>query len=538
MIEFDCGCRFEENSKGKPVINPDLTKLRLDCPKTWQMISDGNTKGVFQLESQLGQSTAAKTAPAHMEELSDLIAIIRPGCLEAIVDGKNLTQHYIDRKSGRDTVAYLHPALEPILEGTYGIMIYQEEALGIARQIAGYNLQEAELLRKAIGKKKVELMAKIKEEFLKKSIDLGIINKEEAEEIFSWIEKSQRYSFNKSHSFSYANTGYLTAYIKAHFPRPFFTAWLRHANGKQDPHMEIQDLVNNARMMDIDIMPPSVIKMNRVFKLIDNCPTYGITNIKKVGDSVFDQLRGVVKNNKYDLASFTWDQFLMKLGRFIKRDAFQAMILAGALDYYKINRNKMLYDLEMYREFRDSDHKFLEASDCKTFRGGVEEILYKKIPNERRTAHTDRFIELMKGTISALDNPPYDLVDSAKWRARQEREYLSVELTCTEIDEYDTSDANCSCREYIKGFNSQSISIAAKINDVREWTIKKGKSKGQTMAFLKISDGTCALDNVTMFSEAWEKHREDVTRDSILLFRGSRDQNRGSFLVKRVQKLT
>lgn len=198
----------------------------------------------------------------------------------------------------------------------------------------------------------------------------------------------------------------------------------------------------------------------------------------------------------------------------------------------------MLFDLELYREFRDSDRKYLETVQRKTFKGGVEDILTKKIPNERRTAHTDRFIELMHSTMSALDSPPYELVDRPKWRAKQEREYLSVELTCTEIDEYDTSDANCTCRDYIKGFNSKSIAIAVKVNDVREWTIKRGKSKGQTMAFLKVSDGTCALDNVTMFSDAWEKHSKDVSRDSILLLRGSRDQNRGSFLVKRVQKLT
>jgi len=537
-VTFDCGCTFNVNEKGLPVFEPYLDKIRLTCPATWDMICEGNTKGVFQLESQLGQSMASQTAPRHMEELSDLISIMRPGCLEAIVEGKNLSTHYIDRKAGRDSVSYFHPALEPILENTYGILVYQEQALGIARQIAGYNLQEAELLRKAIGKKKIQLMAKVKAEFFDKAVGFGIINLEEAEEIFSWIEKSQRYSFNKSHAIAYAHNGYLTAFTKAHFPLAFFTAWLRHAKGKQNPHMEIQDLVNNARLMDIDIVPPSILNMNRVFKLIDNKPTYGITDIKRVGSSVFDQIRGVIKNNKYDLAGFTWDVFLMKMGRIIKSDSFKAIILAGALDCYKVSRMKMIYDLELYREFRDSDRKYLETVKCSTFKDGLEQILTKKIPHERRTAHTDRFIELTRSSMRALDNPPYQLVDSPAWIAKQEREYLGIALTCTEIDEHDIGDANCTCRDYAQGFSSHSIAIAVKVDDLREWKIKKGKSKGETMAFLKVSDGTCSLDNVTMFPEAWERYCQDIRIGSLLLLRGQRDKNRGSFLVMRVKKLT
>jgi DNA polymerase-3 subunit alpha len=133
-----------------------------NCPKTWELFKEGKTKGVFQLESNLGRSWSKKVSPCNMEELSALIALIRPGCLKAISNGKSMTQHYVDRKHGIDEVEYLHESLESILGNTYGVLVYQEQSMMIAQQIAGFNLQEADILRKAIGKKKAGLMAKVK----------------------------------------------------------------------------------------------------------------------------------------------------------------------------------------------------------------------------------------------------------------------------------------------------------------------------------------------------------------------------------------
>ena len=133
-----------------------------DDEKTWQLFSDGKNKVVFQLESNLGKSWSKKLAPNSIEELSALIAIIRPGCLKAYVDGKSMTQHFIDRKHGREEVTYLHESLEEILAQTYGVLVYQEQSMRIAQKIAGFNLEEADELRKAIGKKKADLMAQVK----------------------------------------------------------------------------------------------------------------------------------------------------------------------------------------------------------------------------------------------------------------------------------------------------------------------------------------------------------------------------------------
>ena len=191
--------RFSYNN-GHINYDIDTANINLECKETWNLIGSGNTKGCFQLESRLGQMMSKKLKPQNIEQLAALISIMRPGCLEAYRDGKSVSDHYIDKKNGSESVDYFHPSLEPVLKTTYGEMIYQEQAMEIARVIAGFNLEDADVLRKAIGKKKVDLMTKVKKSFLLGAEKAHIVSKDIAEEIFGWIEKSQRYSFNKSHA--------------------------------------------------------------------------------------------------------------------------------------------------------------------------------------------------------------------------------------------------------------------------------------------------------------------------------------------------
>ncbi len=134
------------------------TELSFDCDQTWNLICDGKTKGVFQLESNLGRSWAKRVKPRDIEELAALISVIRPGCLKAIQDGKSMTQHFVDRKNGTDQISYIHNSLEPILSNTQGVLVYQEQSMKIAQQLAGFSLQEADNLRKAIGKKNLVML--------------------------------------------------------------------------------------------------------------------------------------------------------------------------------------------------------------------------------------------------------------------------------------------------------------------------------------------------------------------------------------------
>ena len=147
-------------------------------------------------------------------------------------------------------------------------------------------------------------------------------------------------------------------------------------------------------------------------------------------------------------------------------------------------------------------------------------------------------VDVLESIIDSLQNPGYELVDLPGWKARQEEHYLGISLTCARVDEYDTSRSNCTCKEYVDGFESKNgIRITAQIDGVREWKIKKGSSKGQKMAFVTISDGTCSLDSVTFFSDEWKKYQKQVVEGNIVLFSGSRDTKRGSFLIKSVSKV-
>ena len=163
---FECGCKFEVEEEAPPVKLKWDFDLPLNCQRTWDLIGEGNTKGVFQLETRFGQQYAKKLKPENIEQLAALSAILRPGCIQSIRDGKNIAEHYMDRKNGLEEVTISHPALEPILSPTFGEMIYQEQAMRIAQDIAGFDLQQADVLRKAIGKKKADIMRVLVQEIV------------------------------------------------------------------------------------------------------------------------------------------------------------------------------------------------------------------------------------------------------------------------------------------------------------------------------------------------------------------------------------
>ncbi|MHA2404945.1 MAG: DNA polymerase III subunit alpha, partial [Candidatus Kariarchaeaceae archaeon] len=224
--------------------------------KTWALFREGLTKGVFQLESNLGRTWSKKVAPENLEELAALVSIIRPGCLKAVDRGKTMSNRFVDRKWLKEEVTYLHDSLEDILKPTYGVLVYQEQAMRIAQKLAGFDLQQADDLRKAIGKKNADLMAKIKKDFVAGCEKVGMVSASDADEIFGWIEKSARYSFNKSHAVAYGFNAYWSAWYKANHTKEFFLSYLYHAHEKQDPHQEIYELVNEAKLFDIKVSTP------------------------------------------------------------------------------------------------------------------------------------------------------------------------------------------------------------------------------------------------------------------------------------------
>lgn len=220
----------------------DITQIPLDDKATWDLICSGNTKGVFQLETNLGKHWCKETQPRTMEELSDVISAIRPGTLKAKQDGKSMTQHYADRKSGKDEVHSLYKPIDHLVASTQGIILYQEQCMQIAQVMAGFTEQQADSLRKAIGKKLADLMTKVKGEFLEGCEKQGH-SKEDSERIFDIIKESQRYSFNKCLSpdtLVETDSGAMVTIedvligTRIKTPAGFATIKDKHDNGEQD----------------------------------------------------------------------------------------------------------------------------------------------------------------------------------------------------------------------------------------------------------------------------------------------------------------
>jgi DNA polymerase-3 subunit alpha len=259
----------------------DFNINNFEDPDVWDLICDGRTKGVFQLESSLGKHWAKQVRPRNIKELAALISLIRPGCLKAKdADGKSMTQVYVDRKANQDLITYPDDALIDILSETYGVLVYQEQSMMIAQRLAGFDLQEADTLRKAIGKKKAALMEEIKGSFLAGVASQGLITKEVAEEIFSWIEKSNRYAFNKSHAVSYAINAYWSAYCKFYKTIPFYVSYLNHSDRKPDSQKELKELIVDAKFSDIEVYPPRLQHLHTNFCAEGSRIYFGLNYIK------------------------------------------------------------------------------------------------------------------------------------------------------------------------------------------------------------------------------------------------------------------
>lgn len=512
---------------------------------TWQLFAEGKTKGIFQLESNLGKAWAKKLAPSNIEELSALIAIIRPGCLKAYVDGKSMTQHFIDRKHGREDVTYLHESLEEILAPTYGVLVYQEQSMRIAQKIAGFDLQEADELRKAIGKKKADLMAKVKKKFLTGAKKIKIVNEQEAEEIFGWIEKSSRYAFNKSHSISYAVCSYWSAYQKAHSPQEFFLSYLYYANEKQDPHQEIYELISEAKLFDIEARTPSIKNYTTKFNTKNNKIYFGLKDIKsltgKVGDQVIDQIKLAEDKAQKPIYEFKWIEILLFFGLNISSTAFKALASIGFFRDFDgaISRNHALYDYEILRTLTKAEANWLlEHYPTKKWNSFIDAMI-NLAPLKKEGGGTSKIDrkQAIENEIQLLKHPPYDLNDDPSWIIDQEIKFLGCPITMSKIDISDTSAANTTCKEIINGKRGQGLCIVANIQKLSDYKISKGESKGKTMSFLTIEDDTCILDNVIVFPKVKEKYKYILYEGNNLIFCGSVSKKDSSFIVEKIHEL-
>lgn len=514
---------------------------------TWQLFAEGKTKGIFQLESNLGKSWSKKLAPTNIEELSALIAIIRPGTLKAYVDGKSMTQHYVDRKHGREEVTYVHNSLEDILKPTYGVLVYQEQSMRIAEKIAGFNLQEADVLRKAIGKKNADLMNQVKKSFIAGAEKVGIVTKSEAEMIFGLIEKSSRYAFNKSHSVSYAVCSYWSAYYKAHHTTEFFLSYLYHAHEKQDPHREIYELISEAKLFDIEIRLPDITRFEDKFNIKNKNKIYfGVRDVKslvgKTGETLKQAVELAETNSNKKISQFTWLDVLIFFSPNVSSTAFKTLASIGFFRGIKdqISRNKALYDYDIYRNLTKAEETWVSTHYSEKKWDSLISCLTDLAPTKKEgggTSKVDRK-QFWLNEIQLLVSPPYDLDDDASWIIDQETKFLGCPITMSKIETSDNSAANTTCKEIVNGKRGKDLCIVANVQRVSDYKITKGESKGQMMSFLTIEDDTCMLDSVIVFPKVKEQYKYILYEGNNLIFCGSVTGEDGAFIVNKIHEIS
>lgn len=508
----------------------DILSLEFDDDETWDLICSGRTKGVFQLESNLGKSWAKRVKPRNIEELAALVSIIRPGTLKAVQDGKTMTQRFVDRKNLKEEVTYLHPSLEPILKGTQGVLVYQEQSMKIAQQLAGFDLQEADNLRKAIGKKKANLMAKVKRAFIKGAIKKEIVSKEDAEEIFSWIEKSSRYAFNKSHAVSYAICAYWSAYAKTHHPLEFYCNYLLHSSGKPDPHQEVKELVNDAKNNEIYISPPSIEAVNTSTDIIDGKIHFGFLDVKSIGMKQIDKFKSVLtgvevlKGGK-PLPDWSWYEFLILASPQVNSRMLIALISIGFFSHLPESRQQMLDEFDTWSNLTKKEQEWAVTHHLEY--NNLIELLTVMTPTKKEGGATfnAKRSDILKDLLIQCKNPSYSMKDDPEWIIRTEENYLGVALTYSRVETYDTKLANTTIKEFLGGKRGD-VKMAVTISEVKRYVTKKGKMKGVEMAFMCVEDHTGTLDTVTVFAEKWKEHKNVLYEGNNVILVGQSSRNK------------
>jgi hypothetical protein len=545
FCDWDKGSLDVNHLEGNRHTNNDVENLCYLCPNHHREYSEGNIDIDTIIEARkkyrLSYSDDCKWA-TYIDKIStgykkvydismesphhNFIAgnVIVHNCLEAVRDGKTVSNHYIDKKNGLESVDYFHEALKDSLQNTYGEMVYQEQAMEITKAIAGFNLQEADMLRKAIGKKKPEEMAKVKSKFLEGSQKLGIVTVDEAEQIFSWIEKSQRYSFNKSHSVSYAINAYLSAYTKAHFPKIFFASYLRFAKDKIDPQAEIKELIQNANEMDVLVKTPDIRNKNELFILKNNTIYFGLTDIKGVGKSVYDKLISII--SKMDLTKTTWLEFLFLVLNNINSTAAKALIQSGALSFLPMTRNKMLFEYNLISSLtkKEIEHISVHLVSFKDLKGCLEFLLGLPRINKNRKSN-------IQDMIVSLNNPPYSLDDSPEWLADSEDVLLGCSITCSKIDMYDISMTNINCKELKTTTQKDNLILGGEIDFINVTKTKTGKNPGAEMAFVTMTDTTGSIDSIVFFPEKYSEYKNLLFVGNIIIVKGSKSKSGDGLIV-------
>jgi DNA polymerase III subunit alpha len=468
----------------------DIENLPLDDEATYRLCGEGRTTGVFQLESSGMKDILRRLRPEVFEDLVALVALYRPGPL-----GSNMVDDFITGKHGKTRIKYPLPQLEPILRETYGVILYQEQVMKIAQVLAKYTLAEADELRKAIGKKQAEVMAKHKERFCNGSSQGGVDPKA-AEKLFHLIEKFGGYGFNKSHSVAYALIAYQTAFLKAHFPVQFMAALLTQDMGNQDKTIKN---IAECREMGISILPPDINQSQLDFSVVEGSIRFGLGAVKNVGLKAVESI--IEERNRegpfQDLLTFC-----RRIdGAKVNRRVLEGLIQCGAFDSTGIERSSLFASLDGALRWCGANHSTDQLS------------MFSALPGQ------------IPGFPLPGGSDPGSAWDE-KEKLRREKESLGFYITGHPLDRF---------KAEIDHFSTGTVQALGNLNDktvvrvagvVGALKIKRTK-KGDKMAILTLEDQTGSVE-VVIFPDVFNTCSPLLKGDEPLLVYGTAEVEENS----------
>ena len=358
--------RLIEENYGEKI---NISSIPLNDPKTFKILQAADTTGVFQLESSGMRRYLKELKPHELEDIIAMVALYRPGPMELI-------PQYIKRKFGKERISYLHPKLEPILKKTYGVAIYQEQLMQIARDLAGFTLSEADILRKAVGKKIKSLMDEQSQKMIGGMIKNGI-EKRVAEQIWQWFEPFARYGFNRSHAACYAMIAYRTAYLRARYPVEFYASLFNADAGDVD---RISILISESKKAGIAVLPPDVNKSVSNFVPEEKNIRFGLLAIKNIGQNIVDAL---IAERQKGGPFKNFNELLIRVDhKDLNKKSLESLIKSGAFDSLGIERNLGLTNMEEIIKFAGNMRKLKQTAQSSLFSHSVSSNALRLKPCE------------------------------------------------------------------------------------------------------------------------------------------------------------
>ena len=481
----------------------DIQNISLKNEKAWKLIQSGHTIGVFQLESELGKKWSATIKPSNINELSAVISLIRPACLES-----GMTDTYSKVKNGlSDVPDYNDETINSILSPTLGVLIYQEQLMKFGGEIAWRDMAYidrliiVDKLRKGIGKKDQKIISDLRDKFISGCLRNGR-SKDTAEKLFSLIEGAGRYAFNDAHAKKYALWSYKTAYLKANFTLEFYCVYLTYSKAKQKPREEIEDIVNEARMLGVEIKPPSVIDSSFDFSISNESIIFGLSHIKQVGES---DAKVIIKNRPKTFLEMLRLHFCSE--EKLRSLAVESLINSGACDSYGLSRSTMLSMFNMIKQLtpKEIEYVFNELSMSEKAIDIIEAV--KKCSIERCVKKRKDIVMSEAVSIDLKTS------DSSIIASSVEKDLLGVSFS---YDHNVNTEDDWSCKDCfnkMKNNRNLSATLTVKLNSVKTTLTKKGKDPGKEMCQLSIGDNTGFI-NVVCFPDTYEKLKGTLSEGS------------------------